>query len=228
MSYLFKFGEKVKGYEVPVINEREARAGAGILLLPAIFSFAYSYLLHDFTFTKIFVTFFMVDFFIRVLISPHYAPTLIIGRFFVQNQKPEYVGAPQKRFAWSIGFMLSVVMFLLIVVFEIMTPIKIVICLLCIMLLFSEAAFGICIGCYLYHKILSDKPQYCPGEICEVRKKEKIQQLDRYQIFSLVAIILLMFLFSWRVIYGGKETDNIEKMRCGVGKCGSVKYRGTW
>ena len=148
MGHLFQFGENVKGYDIPVLNEREARAGAGILLLPAVFSFAYSYLVHDFTFTKIFVTFFMIDFFIRIFISPHYAPTLIMGRFFVQNQKPEYVGARQKRFAWSIGFILSVVMFLIIVVFEVMTPIKIVICLLCIALLFSETAFGICIEMY--------------------------------------------------------------------------------
>ena len=85
------------GYDIPVLNEREARAGAGILLLPAIFSFANAYMMHDFIFTKIFVTFFMLDFFIRLFISPHYSPTLILGRFFVQNQTPEYVGAKQKN-----------------------------------------------------------------------------------------------------------------------------------
>jgi hypothetical protein len=37
---------------------------------------------------------------IRVLVSPRYAPTLILGRLIVRNRAPEYVGARQKKFAW--------------------------------------------------------------------------------------------------------------------------------
>ena len=33
MSKIFQFGEKVEGYSIPVLNEREIRAGAGILFL---------------------------------------------------------------------------------------------------------------------------------------------------------------------------------------------------
>jgi hypothetical protein len=34
MKYpLFSFGEKVHGYDIPVFNEREIRAAAGILFL---------------------------------------------------------------------------------------------------------------------------------------------------------------------------------------------------
>lgn len=161
-KYIY-FGENVQEYDIPVLNEREARAGAGILLLPAMVSFLNAYLTHNFLFTKIFVTVFMLDFFIRIFINPKYAPSLVLGRFFVQNQTPEYVGAAQKRFAWSIGFGLSVIMFLMIVVFEIMTPIKIAICILCILLLFSETAFSICIGCIMYHKVYKKSPKYCPG-----------------------------------------------------------------
>ncbi len=152
MKKYIDFGELVEGYVMPVLNEREARAGAGILLLPAIASFVNSYLTHNFIFAKMFVTVFMVDFFIRIFVNPNYAPSLIMGRFFVQNQTPEYVGAKQKRFAWSIGFVLSIIMFLIIVIFEIITPIKIAICLLCITFLFSETAFGICLGCIIYYK----------------------------------------------------------------------------
>jgi len=72
----------------------------------AMVSFLNSYLLRDFAFTKIFITVFMVDFFIRIFINPKYATSLIFGRIFVQNQTPEYVGAPQKKFAWYIGFIL--------------------------------------------------------------------------------------------------------------------------
>jgi hypothetical protein len=35
---------------------------------------------------------------IRVYINPKYSPLLILGGFIVRNQKPEYVGAKQKKF----------------------------------------------------------------------------------------------------------------------------------
>jgi len=224
MKQYIYFGEKVEGYNIPVLNEREARAGAGILLLPAIASFVNSYLTHDFIFTKIFVTVFMVDFFIRIFINPNYAPSLILGRFFVQNQTPEYVGAKQKRFAWSIGFALSVIMFLLIVVFEIMTTIKIGICLLCITFLFSETAFGICIGCILYHRTQKNRPLYCPGNVCEIKPKEKIQQFSKLQMFSLVLFFTGLYFLSGS-IYQNENTlqknSTTMQMKCAPGKCGS-------
>ena len=154
---LFDFGEKVSGYDVKVINEREARASAGILFVFALFSFLYAFNFRDFKFTQIFVAFFFIDFFIRVIINPRFAPSLIMGRFFVSNQVPEYVGASQKRFAWSFGLILSIIMGYLLY-FEIMLPfVKIPICVLCLFLLFSESAFGICVGCKVYNFLYKDK-----------------------------------------------------------------------
>jgi hypothetical protein len=237
-KYIY-FGESVKGYSLPVLNEREARAGAGILLLPAIASFVNSYLTHNFIFTKIFVTVFMIDFFIRIFINPNYAPSLIIGRFFVQNQTPEYVGAQQKRFAWSIGFVLSVIMFLIIVIFEIMTSIKIAICLLCITFLFSETAFGICIGCILYHKTQKNRPLYCPGNVCKVKTKEKIQQISKPQMISLILFLTGLYFLNHgmnpnkefiemdiNTKYSSDKTKHLTKkeissMKCEAGKCGN-------
>lgn len=223
-KYIY-FGESVDGYDIPVLNEREARAGAGILLLPAIASFVNSYITHNFIFTKIFVTVFMIDFFIRIFINPNYAPSLIIGRFFVQNQTPEYVGAKQKRFAWSIGFLLSLIMFFIIVIFEIMTTIKIGICLLCITFLFSETAFGICIGCILYQKIQKNKPLYCPGNVCVVKTKDKIQQFSKLQMTSLVLFFTGLYFLSDSMsqnknIYIEKNMHT-KQMKCESGKCGS-------
>lgn len=216
-KYIY-FGEIVEGYEIPVLNEREARAGAGLLLLPAIFSFLNAYLTHSFFFTKIFVTFFMLDFFIRTLINPKYAPSLILGRFFVKNQTPEYVGAPQKRFAWSIGLLLSIIMFLMIVVFEIMTPIKIVICILCIGLLFSETAFGICIGCIIYHKVYRQSPKYCPGNVCEIHQKHDIQHISITQW-----IIVVIFLVGTLYMGTTNQTSSENTMKCAAGKCATGK-----
>ena len=189
MNKHFYFGEVVDGYAVRVLNEREARAGAGLLFVFAILSFLYAYRTMDFRYTSIFITFFMVDFFIRVLVNPKYAPSLIVGRFFVARQKPEYVGAAQKRFAWSIGLTLSVIMFWLVVVVEMMTPIKIYICTACLILLFSETAFGICIGCVLYNLIRKTPPTLCPGGVCEVRQKEEIQRINPIQ--TTIAVLAL-------------------------------------
>lgn len=178
MKKYFYFGETVEGYDIPVLNEREARAGAGILFLFAFISFMNAFMMHNLIYTKIFVTVFMIDFFIRIFINPKYAPSLLLGRMMVQNQTPEYVGAAQKRWAWGIGFVLAVVMFFIIIVFEIMTPIKILICVTCLTLLFFEAAFGICLGCKIYNKIYKNKSQYCPGGSCELDDKHDIQQFS--------------------------------------------------
>ncbi len=214
------FGETVKGYDIPVLNEREARAGAGLLFLFAMISFLNAYLTHRFLFTQVFVTFFMVDFFIRIFINPKYAPSLIAGRLFIKNQTPEYVGATQKRFAWSIGFVLSVIMFFIIVIFEWMTSIKIAICVLCLMLLFSEAAFGICLGCILYHWVYKKSPHYCPGNVCEFREKEEIQKVSMFQIFIL---FLSLFAVGMMTVNTVKEETTSVSMKCQSGKCGTGK-----
>ena len=94
---IFYFGEKVDGYDIRVLNEREARAGAGILFLFAMISFLNSWLLGNFYWTKVFIVAFLIDFIIRVLVNPKYAPSLILGRLFITNQKPEYVGGCSKK-----------------------------------------------------------------------------------------------------------------------------------
>ena len=201
MNKHFYFGEVVDGYAVRVLNEREARAGAGLLFVFAILSFLYAYRTMDFRYTSIFITFFMVDFFIRVLVNPKYAPSLIVGRFFVARQKPEYVGAAQKRFAWSTGLVLSIIMFWLVVVVEMMTPIKIYICTACLILLFSETAFGICIGCVLYNLIRKTPPTLCPGGVCEVRQKEEIQRINPIQATIAVLALGVAGFFLYRAIH---------------------------
>ena len=47
---------------------------------------------------------FLTDLIIRVFINPRFSPSLIIGRFIVRNQVPEYVGAQQKKFAWILSY----------------------------------------------------------------------------------------------------------------------------
>ena len=103
MNKVIQFGERVAGYDIPVLNEREIRASAGILFLATFLSLMMIIFKSNFLPIKYVITFFLTDFAIRVFLSPKLSPTLIVGRLIVRNQVPEYVGAQQKKFAWIIG-----------------------------------------------------------------------------------------------------------------------------
>jgi hypothetical protein len=74
-----------------------------------------------------------------------------LAQWLVKGQQPEYTGAPQKRFAWSIGFVLAATMFYLVVLKSVVGPINIIVCAACLALMFFETSFGICIGCKIYN-----------------------------------------------------------------------------
>jgi hypothetical protein len=187
MSFL-QYGEKVEGYDVLVLNEREARAGAGILFLIGILSLVNAVALGHVIVTKVFISFFTLDFLMRV-VQPLYSPSLLLGRFFVQNQRPEYVGAAQKRFAWAIGLMLAVPMFYLLVIDFQPNPIKVLVCIICLALLFFESAFSICLGCKIYGIFRKDPASHCPGGICEVRTKDAIQTYNFAQKLITLSVV---------------------------------------
>jgi hypothetical protein len=140
---------------------------------------------------------FLADFIIRVFINPKFSPTLIIGRLIVSNQSPEYVGAAQKKFAWIIGVILSATMFILMVVVNSYSPVTGIICLICLVFLFFESAFGICLGCKFYPLFFKDKAQNCPGEVCEVKSKHDIQKTSLMQLLIVFAFVAFIFISAW-------------------------------
>jgi hypothetical protein len=168
MGKLFEFGETVSGYEVPVLNEREVRAAAGILFFFALVSFMNAWTMGNFRLTRIFVIAFLIDFTIRIFINPKYSPSMILGRLAVRKQKPEWVGAPQKRFAWAVGWLLALAMLYLIVINNVVGPVNLLVCATCLLLMFFESAFGICLACKIYNAFSVNQAQHCPGGVCEV------------------------------------------------------------
>lgn len=189
MNKLFAFGETVVGYEVPVLNEREVRAAAGILFFFALVSFMNSWLMGNFRLTQIFVIAFLIDFSIRVFVNPRFAPSMIFGRFSVRNQSPEWAGAPQKRFAWAFGFALALAMLYLIVINNVIGPINLIICATCLTLLFFESAFGICLACKVYNLFHKNKATLCPGGACEVLVRHESQKIGATHM-AVVALFL--------------------------------------
>lgn len=197
MNGIIKFGEDVEGYTIRVLNEREIRAAAGMLFLLMLVSIMNIIYTQDFLLFKYAVTIFLTDITVRVFINPKYSPTLIVARFIVRNQVPEYVGAQQKKFAWIIGFVLATAIFAQNVVVNAWSPITGILCFICLIFLFFEAAFGICLGCKFYSLFNKEKVQHCPGEVCDPKDRQDIQKLSGGQIMIVLGFVIYIGLVSF-------------------------------
>ena len=160
----------------PVVNERATRAGAGIMFVIAFFSFMQAFFVGEYRYLGYTVLFFFFDFLMKVIVGLRFSPVSAIAGMIVRSQEPEYVGAIQKRFALSIGLVLSSTMVLLMWVFEVRGPINLSICLLCLSFMYLETSFGICVGCKIYNALLKKgilrQPEYkpaCPGNVCAIQ-----------------------------------------------------------
>jgi hypothetical protein len=124
-----------------------------------------------------------------------------MGRLIVRSQTPEYVGAKQKKFAWMVGLALSGIMFIFLVIVNAYSPITGLICFACLIFLFFESAFGICLACKFYAFWFKEKAQYCPGEVCDVKSRHAIQKTSRAQILVVLAFWVYAFLAIY--LFGG-------------------------
>lgn len=197
-KHIIKFGEDVDGYSIPVLNEREIRASAGIIFLFMFIALMQILFNENFLMIKYVIIVFLSDLMIRIFINPKFSPTLIAARLIVMRQVPEYVAAAQKKFAWKIGIGIAGMMFLLLVIMNSYSIIISICCLVCLAFLFFESAFGICFGCIAYGWFYKQKTKYCAGEICEPRMKQDIQKTSSVQILILLCLLIfvtLVFIF---------------------------------
>jgi hypothetical protein len=211
---VIQFGEDVEEYNVPVLNEREIRASAGILFVVMLISLMFILFKQNFLMIKYVIIVFLSDFILRVFVSPRFSPLLIIGRLIVSRQVPEYVGAAQKKFAWKIGLALSTLMFFLMVILNSYSIITGLTCLVCLAFLFFESSFGICLGCLFYSFFYKEEARYCMGQQCEVQEKQEIQKTSLLQVviipcfivYVIVTIVLFNNYFSqaptnlWKIV----------------------------
>jgi len=171
------FGECIDGKSYKVLDERIMRASAGIMLLLAVIASINGFILRDFEVIPFLVGFLMINFIIGVFINPKYSPTVLLGSLMVYKQSKIPIGAVQKKFAWSLGLLLSTAIFILSLFLlndpSLFDPVC-MLCIICIALLFLETAFGICVGCKLYYLALKlrmlPKPKErpnCMGDSCE-------------------------------------------------------------
>jgi len=205
MSTVFHFGETRPEFSFPVLNERAVRAGAGILFALALGSFMNAWLVGNFRPTRVFVVAFLLDFTIRLFINPRYAPSLILGQWAVRHQQPEWTGAPQKRFAWGIGFVLALAMFWLLVLHNVVGPVNVLVCAACLVLMFFEAAFGICIGCTIYNAFNKQKAELCPGGACILPPAQR-PAFGKAQAGVVLAYVALLVVVAPQVAGEGPPT----------------------
>ncbi|TXH89447.1 MAG: DUF4395 domain-containing protein [Rhodoferax sp.] len=191
---IFSFGERRPEYSVPVLNERAVRAGAGILFFFALIAFMNAWLTGNFAPTRVFVVAFLFDFVLRLFVNPALAPSLVLGQWMVRRQQPEWVGAPPKRFAWGIGLVLAFLMLYLVVIRQVVGPVNLLVCSVCLLLLFFETAFGICIGCWIHSRIYPGQAALCPGGVCDPGQRAVLHppKVGFLAVVAMVGLVIAM------------------------------------
>lgn len=160
------------------VNENQVRVGAGISLFIAFVAFLALTFFANYFLALFLVGILWLDFFIKVFFDPKYSIFGNIAKIFVKETF--WVGAMQKRFAWSIGLVISTInVFCLLLISGLLAKYNILLemfknhqeayippfmavsfslpiflCLLCIVFMFLEAFFGYCVGCKIYAKLV--------------------------------------------------------------------------
>ena len=158
-----------------VLNERAIRATAWIMFAVWFFTMLYTFFTRDYSLLQIVVTTFFLDFLVKVLWGPKYSPFSFLGKTLVSKQKPEYVWAIQKRFAWSLWVLMSWSVLLISIFFEIRWILPLSLCATCLTFMWLETSAGICVGCKIYYFLIDKKiikaptiRPACPGGSCSL------------------------------------------------------------
>lgn len=174
----FEFGtfDPQRGYAT--LDERVVRGSSGLLLVLGFIAFENGFVVKNYPVLPWISGFLALNFLIAVAVNPRFSPTMAISRFMVRRQSPLPIGAVQKRFAWSVGLAMSVAIFVMSLLLqsdETWFDAVCQWCLVCLLFLFLETAFGICVGCKIYAlgirlgliKAPVVRPN-CMGDACEV------------------------------------------------------------
>lgn len=160
MAIKLTFGEVVHGLtengkelRAAVFNEHEVRAAAGLTMVLGAVAFVYAYFAQIYWPIQVVTTFFFLEFLIRVSVGLKYSPMGIIARWMSQRQVPHWVSAKPKRFAWSLGLVMSLAM-MIITNSGIRGALPLTICMICLALMWLEAVLGICLGCEIHGQMV--------------------------------------------------------------------------
>lgn len=176
---IFSFGEYIEGRPYKILYERRMRASAGIMLLFGSIASINGFAMQQYEIIPYIMGGFVINFLIGLFINPKFSPTVLLAWIFVRKQSLIPIGAVQKKFAWSLGLLLSSSIFVLSLYLQTDASyfhLVCMLCMICLLMLYLETAFGICLGCKLYDLAifakLIPKPKErpnCMGDSCEVK-----------------------------------------------------------
>jgi Domain of unknown function (DUF4395) len=132
-----------------VFNEHQVRAAAGLTMVIGAVAFVYAYFAKQYLPIQLVTTFFFVEFLMRVTLGLQFSPVGQVAKLLALGQAPHWVSAKPKRFAWSLGLVMSLGM-AVITNSGIRGALPLTICLICLTLMWLEAVLGLCIGCELH------------------------------------------------------------------------------
>jgi hypothetical protein len=171
-------GLEIHGKPAPywVLNERAIRATAWIMFAIWFFTVLTILYTQNYFLLHIVVPVFFADFLLKVLVWPKYSPFSFLGKLLVSKQKPEYVWAVQKRFAWALWLLMSWSVIIIAIIYDIHSFLPLTLCSICLLFMWMESALGICVGCkiygYLLKKWILKTPEHrpaCPGGACSLK-----------------------------------------------------------
>ena len=93
-----------------VFNENEVRAAAGMTMVMGAVVFVLALTEQIYLPLQLMTIFFFIEFGIRVTAGLQYSPLGRLAHVLVRRHEPEWVSARPKRFAWSMGVVLSFAM----------------------------------------------------------------------------------------------------------------------
>jgi hypothetical protein len=167
------YGEIIQGLSVEgkelrsaVFNEHEVRAAAGVTMALGAVAFVYANFEQVFWPIKIVSTLFFIEFLIRVTVGLKYSPIGIVAHWLMRRQEPQWTSAKPKRFAWTLGLIMSLSM-AIITNSDITGALPRTICLICLALMWMEAALGVCLGCEI-HGLLARRGWATKDEAFEI------------------------------------------------------------
>src|SRR3954451_5257850 len=108
------FGETIEGLSVDgrelkaaVFNEHAVRAAAGLTMVIGAIAFSYAYFDRNYVPLQVVTVFFAIEFAVRVTLGLRYSPVGQVARLLTFGREPDLVSFGPKRFAWSLGLVMS-------------------------------------------------------------------------------------------------------------------------
>jgi hypothetical protein len=150
------YGQRVQGLSqdghavvAGVFDENQVRAAAGLTMVAGAVAFVYAYFAQVYLPIQIVTTLFFVEFVFRVSFGIHKSPLGLVARWMTRRQAPHWASAQPKRFAWTMGLVMSFAMMVITNV-GIRGALPLTICLICLLLMWLEAVLGLCLGCEIH------------------------------------------------------------------------------